>query len=68
MDLFESAAGALHKVVATAALTSDEPNMSDLLDVALGALDYRNDQTVARRILMSILFHDDLAEAINGSL
>lgn len=54
--------------VALAGTEGDEPSLADVLNVALRTLRYDEDDKAASQILMSILYHDDLAEAIDGRL
>lgn len=44
------------------------PKIADLIRSALAILDIDRDDEKATVVLLSILLHDDLAEAINGRL
>ncbi|MVA79906.1 hypothetical protein GOZ89_10815 [Agrobacterium vitis] len=39
-----------------------------LVELALKALPYKQDEAIAAQLLSSILLHDNLAEALNGRL
>ena len=66
MTLGDHGDEALAKLVAID--TDGVPNAIAWLKTVLEALDYQHDQDVALTILLSILLHDDLAEALNGRL
>jgi hypothetical protein len=42
--------------------------VADAIDLALATLRYRENDDIAARVLLSILFCDDLAEALDGLL
>lgn len=49
-------------------LASDDDSLVRLVTLALSHLPYEQDEGVAGQLLMSILLHDDLAEALYGRL
>lgn len=55
----------LEKLLAEA---SGDATLADVLDVALAKLPWREDEATASRLLNSILFHDQLLEALDGRL
>ncbi|TCP88955.1 hypothetical protein C8J31_102124 [Rhizobium sp. PP-CC-2G-626] len=60
----------LSRVVLTKLLdaSNGDDSAAALVTAALNALDYRQNEAAAIQLLSSIILHDDLAEAINGSL
>ena len=64
MPFCEHADEALAKLIAI----PTQDSIAALVDAALEALNYRRDEDAAAKILISILLHDDLAEALDGSL
>lgn len=49
-------------------LASDDADMIELLELALEKLPWRDDEKTAAQLLLWILFHDNLAETLNGRL
>ncbi|WP_439603829.1 hypothetical protein [Shinella sp.] len=49
-------------------LAGDDDSLVRLAALALSHLPYEQDEGVAGQLLMSILLHDDLAEALYGRL
>ncbi len=64
MTFCQHADEALAKLIAL----PTQDSLAALVDAALAALDYRQDEEIAAKVLISILLHDDLAEAIDGRL
>lgn len=65
METLTHADAALRKLVLAA---GDDDSQARLVEVAIDALAFRQDEAIATALLMSILFHDDLAEALDGRL
>lgn len=64
MPFCQHADEALAKLIAI----PTQDSLAALVEAALEALDYKRDEDVAAKVLISILLHDDLAEALNGRL
>lgn len=64
MKISSHADEALAKLIAL----PSERSLAALVDAALETLNYRRDEDVAAKVLISILLHDELSEAIDGRL
>jgi len=46
----------------------NDESLTTLVTIALERLPYQQDERIASQLLSSILFHDNLVEALNGHL
>ncbi|MVA17675.1 hypothetical protein V6582_16875 [Agrobacterium vitis] len=61
----DAADAVMYKLIAAA---GEDETTGRLVDLALEALPYKQDEVIAAQLLSSILLHDNLAEALNGRL
>lgn len=61
----DAADAVLRKLIAAA---GEDETTGRLVELALEALPYKQDEAVAGQLLASILLHDNLAEALDGRL
>ncbi|MGV1769352.1 hypothetical protein ACQZ6B_04165 [Agrobacterium vitis] len=65
-SIAEGAADAVLRKLIDAA--GEDETAARLVELALEALLYKQDEAIAAQLLSSILLHDNLAEALNGRL
>ncbi|MUZ66323.1 hypothetical protein [Agrobacterium vitis] len=61
----DAADAVMYKLIVAA---GEDETTGRLVDLALEALPYKQDEVIAAQLLSSILLHDNLAEALNGRL